>query len=153
MWNSRSFSVRIISNIQYMIMKTSLFEMQLYKYLWECIVICDVVCSVLKRYCYLDFGDPLSAQGGLNALNNKPIPGTNVRMVLCLSHFCTEWPCVCWLWWYTLIKCTVYLHLGAHVPFDNVWFVSWSLIFCSCFWQNFLQNNSFICYSEQNHTI
>lgn len=42
--------------------------------------------SVLKRYCYLDLGDPLSAQGALNALNNKPIPGTNVSIAL-LSIF------------------------------------------------------------------
>ncbi|XP_065890119.1 tRNA selenocysteine 1-associated protein 1-like isoform X2 [Dysidea avara] len=30
----------------------------------------------LQRYCYVEFGDPLSAQGALNALNNKPVPGT-----------------------------------------------------------------------------
>ena len=39
-----------------------------------------MACSVLKRYCYLDFGDPLSAQGALNALNNKPVPGTSVSI-------------------------------------------------------------------------
>ena len=39
-----------------------------------------VAYSVLKCYCYMDFGDPLSAQGALNALNNKPIPGTNVSV-------------------------------------------------------------------------
>lgn len=49
-----------------------------------------VVCSVLKRYCYLDFGDPLSAQGALNALNNKPVPGTNVSIItLCYSATAT----------------------------------------------------------------
>ena len=46
--------------------------------------ICTCCYSVLKRYCYLDLGDPLSAQGALNALNNKPIPGTNVSIVLCI---------------------------------------------------------------------
>ena len=34
----------------------------------------------LQRYCYVEFGDPLSAQGALNALNNKPVPGTAVSV-------------------------------------------------------------------------
>ena len=56
---------------------------------YVCYNYCLYFSRELQRYCYVEFGDPLSAQGALNALNNKPVPGTAVRdnSVYCIGLY------------------------------------------------------------------